>query len=70
MDVDMNSKGRKDAMRNNGKKIVFLSCVLIVVLGFAVYGNSLIELDNIDVDSNLEFVVKGDSNNIIVYKIN
>lgn len=37
---------------------------------FPVYGNSSIELDNIDKDVNLEFVTKGESNSIILYKIN
>lgn len=37
---------------------------------FPVYGNSLIALDNIDTDKSLEFVTKGDSNTIILYKIN
>ena len=37
---------------------------------FPVYGNSTIDLDNIDADSNLEFVTKGDSNSIVVYKKN
>jgi len=37
---------------------------------FPVYGNSIIDLKNIDSDRNLEFVVKGESNSIIVYKKN
>lgn len=37
---------------------------------FPVYGNSSIMLDNIDKDTNLEFVVKGEANEIILYKIN
>lgn len=37
---------------------------------FPVYGNSSIELNNIDSDNDLEFVVKGDSNSVIVYQIN
>jgi len=37
---------------------------------FPVYGNSIIDLDNIDSDRNIEFVVKGESNSIIVYKKN
>ena len=37
---------------------------------FPVYGNSAITLDNIDKDRNLEFVVKGEDNAIIIYKIN
>ncbi|PWH84525.1 ribonuclease HII [Algibacter marinivivus] len=37
---------------------------------FPVYGNSSIELDNIDKDKNLEFVTIGDSNAIILYQIN
>lgn len=37
---------------------------------FPVYGNSTIDLNNIDSDRNLEFVTIGDSNSIIVYKKN
>ncbi len=37
---------------------------------FPVYGNSLIDLANIDNDNKLEFVVTGESNSIIVYKKN
>ena len=37
---------------------------------FPVYGNSLISLENIDRDRDLEFVVKGESNSILLYKIN
>jgi hypothetical protein len=37
---------------------------------FPVYGNSTIDLDNIDKDRNLEFVTKGDNNAIILYQIN
>tara|TARA_R110002126_G_scaffold237835_2_gene381304 strand:- start:4715 stop:7147 length:2433 start_codon:yes stop_codon:yes gene_type:complete len=37
---------------------------------FPVYGNSSIELDNIDTDRNLEFVTKGEDNAIILYQIN
>ncbi|WP_298498227.1 DUF3352 domain-containing protein [uncultured Algibacter sp.] len=37
---------------------------------FPVYGNSEIALDNIDKDSNLEFVTKGATNAIILYQIN
>ena len=37
---------------------------------FPVFGNSSIELDNIDKDRNLEFVTKGDNNSVILYQIN
>lgn len=37
---------------------------------FPVYGTSAIDLDNIDKDNNLEFVTKGESNSVLVYKIN
>ena len=37
---------------------------------FPVYGNSKIELDNIDSDRNLEFITKGENNTIIMYQIN
>ena len=37
---------------------------------FPVYGNTTIDLANIDRDRNLEFVTKGESNTIVVYKKN
>ncbi|NNK27037.1 MAG: hypothetical protein HKP06_02240 [Flavobacteriaceae bacterium] len=37
---------------------------------FPVYGNSAMELVNIDKDRKLEFVVKGDNNTVILYQIN
>ncbi|ULC59139.1 DUF3352 domain-containing protein [Flaviramulus sp. BrNp1-15] len=37
---------------------------------FPVYGNSSIELNNIDRDRKLEFITKGESNSIILYQIN
>ena len=37
---------------------------------FPVYGNSPIDLANIDNDNTLEFVVKGEPNSVIVYKKN
>lgn len=37
---------------------------------FPVYGNSVITLDNIDSDNALEFVLKGESNSIILYQLN
>lgn len=40
------------------------------IVNFPVYGNSLIDLDNVDKDRNLEFVTKGDSNSIILYQMN
>lgn len=40
------------------------------VNNFPVYGTSTLQLDNMDRDQNLEFVVKGDRNNLIMYQIN
>lgn len=37
---------------------------------FPVYGNSPIQLDNIDEDKNIEFVVKGNPNTVMLYQIN
>ena len=37
---------------------------------FPVYGTSQIDMANIDKDSNLEFVTKGDSDTILIYQIN
>lgn len=36
---------------------------------FPVYGTSAIDLNNADIDRDVEFVVKGDENEIILYKI-
>ncbi|KJD31842.1 ribonuclease HII [Tamlana sedimentorum] len=41
-----------------------------LLANFPVYGNSSIDLENIDTDKNLEFVTKGESNSIIIYQIN
>ncbi|MCB4809658.1 ribonuclease HII [Tamlana sp. 62-3] len=41
-----------------------------LLANFPVYGNSSIDLNNIDKDKNLEFVTKGESNSIIIYQIN
>ncbi|WP_412986392.1 ribonuclease HII [Pontimicrobium sp. IMCC45349] len=40
------------------------------IKNFPVYGNSTIDLNNIDKDRNLEFVVQGESNSIVLYQIN
>tara|TARA_R110002050_G_scaffold273113_1_gene417016 strand:+ start:3192 stop:5621 length:2430 start_codon:yes stop_codon:yes gene_type:complete len=37
---------------------------------FPVYGNSIIDLNNIDKDSDLEFITKGETNSILLYQIN
>jgi len=37
---------------------------------FPVYGASSIILDNLDKDKNLEFVVQGENNSVVVYKLN
>ncbi len=37
---------------------------------FPVYGNSVLCLGNMDKDSNLEFVVQGEDNSILIYQIN
>ncbi|MFK7782163.1 ribonuclease HII [Psychroserpens sp.] len=40
------------------------------IKNFPVYGNSSIEMDDIDNDNDLEIIVKGDDNSIIIYEIN
>jgi hypothetical protein len=37
---------------------------------FPVYGNSQIDFENMDSDNNLEFVVKGEEDSVIIYKVN
>ncbi|GGG42535.1 ribonuclease HII [Bizionia arctica] len=52
------------------KKIYLFDSQAKPIENFPVYGNSRIILDNIDKDSNLEFVTKGDNNSILIYQIN
>lgn len=52
------------------KKIYLYDSQGKLIPNFPVYGNSLIDLNNVDRDRNLEFVTKGDSNTIILYQIN
>ena len=40
------------------------------IANFPVYGTSTLQLDNLDKDRNLEFVVKGDNKSIVLYQIN
>ncbi|GGX05539.1 hypothetical protein [Aquimarina muelleri] len=37
---------------------------------FPVYGNSVLSMGNIDKDSNIEFVVQGEENSVLIYQIN
>ncbi|APX99568.1 DUF3352 domain-containing protein [Lacinutrix venerupis] len=52
------------------QKVLLFDSQAKSIENFPVYGNSTIELDNIDKDANLEFITKGDSNNILLYEIN
>lgn len=52
------------------KKVFLYDSQGKLIPNFPIYGNSLITLDNIDGDRNLEFVTKGDTNSVILYKIN
>jgi len=52
------------------KKIYLFDSLAKIQSNFPVYGNSTIDLKNIDKDNNLEFVTIGDSNSIIVYQKN
>ena len=52
------------------QKIYLFDSQSKLIENFPVYGNSIIDLANIDGDRNLEFVTKGESNSIIVYQKN
>ncbi len=52
------------------QKVLLFDSQTNLLTNFPVYGNSNIDLANIDRDSQLEFVVKGDTNSIILYKKN
>ncbi|MEZ4797915.1 MAG: ribonuclease HII [Flavobacteriaceae bacterium] len=51
-------------------KIYLFDSLAKIQNNFPVFGNSVIDLKNIDKDSNLEFVTIGDSNSIIIYQKN
>lgn len=52
------------------QKVLLYDSNAELLKNFPVYGTSAIDLDQIDKDNKLEFVTKGDKNNILVYKIN
>lgn len=52
------------------QKVLLFDSQAKSIANFPVYGNSTIELDNLDKDSRLEFITKGEANNILVYEIN
>ncbi|RXJ44578.1 ribonuclease HII [Gelidibacter gilvus] len=52
------------------KKVYLFDSLGKAIDNFPVYGNSTIDLDNIDKGKNPEFVTKGDQNGIIIYQIN
>jgi hypothetical protein len=52
------------------KKIFLFDSLGKLIDNFPVYGNSSIDLDNIDKEKSPEFVTKGDTNSIIIYQIN
>lgn len=52
------------------QKVLLFDSQAKPIENFPVYGNSSIELDNIDNDNSIEFITKGDSNSILLYEIN
>ncbi|TXD85359.1 ribonuclease HII [Subsaximicrobium wynnwilliamsii] len=52
------------------KKVYLFDSQAKPTANFPIYGNSKIELANMDGDSNLEVLTKGSDNSVIIYKIN
>lgn len=52
------------------KKVYMYDSLGKDISNFPVYGNSAIDLGNIDNGKGLEFVTKGDSNSILIYQMN
>lgn len=52
------------------KKVYMYDSLGKVINNFPVYGDSAIDLGNIDNGKGLEFVTKGDSNSILIYEMN
>ncbi|WP_299228672.1 ribonuclease HII [uncultured Psychroserpens sp.] len=51
------------------KKVYLFDSQAKLINNFPVYGNSSIEMDDVDNDNALEVIVKGDNNTIIIYEI-
>lgn len=52
------------------KKVYLYDSNAVLFPNFPVYGNSAMTLGNMDKDPNLEFVVQGEDNGILIYQIN
>ncbi len=52
------------------KKVYLFDSQANSISNFPVYGNSTIDMQNIDKDQNLEIVVKGGDNSVIIYELN
>jgi hypothetical protein len=52
------------------KKVYVFDSQAKPINNFPVYGNSSIDMEDIDNDNSIEVIVKGDDNSIIVYDIN
>ena len=52
------------------KKVFLYDSNAELLPNFPVYGNSVISMGNMDKDPNLEFVVQGEDNSILIYQIN
>lgn len=52
------------------KKVYLFDSLGKPIDNFPVYGNSAIEMESTDAGNSLEFVTKGDSNSILIYKMN
>lgn len=52
------------------QKVLLFDSQAKAIANFPVYGNSVIDLNNIDKDRSLEFVTKGENNSILIYEIN
>ncbi len=52
------------------QKVYLFDSQANLLTNFPVFGSSKLQLDNIDKDKNLEFVVKGDNKSIILYQLN
>ncbi|MBR9846663.1 MAG: ribonuclease HII, partial [Algicola sp.] len=52
------------------KKVYVFDSQAKPIKNFPIYGNSSIEMDDIDNDKSIEVIVKGDDKSIIIYEIN
>ena len=65
----LNNKLYIQVTDTQAKRVFLFDSNGALLSGFPVYGTSAIDLNNIDGDRNLEFVVKGEDDTLLLYEV-